>query len=396
MVMPKVTVAPPPPVPFRYGLQSVVLNRADNLDRVLAGGVEWDSQTCGWRPHGYVDPSCNDDVLSGGYVSVRWVPGTDPATADLYATPNLDPTAVESGARWAYVTVDGGPKLRVTANTLFANVTRGDPVTLTMIDPYSNTAGDPVTVTIPTTGTGTYLTGGETPRIAGGLRPTMDATPEAGPRDTYGQGPFSVFMSYDCAGVPADQARDVLQRRFEASEAAAVEEIVWYRTPFGSGMTSFKDSAYNPTSPDTATGIVDAVARLEEAFYWDRTELGAIHAPRWVYPLAANAGLIVRDRNQLRTPTDTLWAFGVGYQASNGPADATASAAAGQAWMYMTGPLAQWRSDVTVQPDAGASFDRLTNNTGLVAYRTYVVAWDCYVVSTLADLKAAAGGGGGF
>src|SRR5881392_4148077 len=50
-MMPKVTVLPPPFTPPRYGLQSVVIPRADG--RADLGGVEWLSETCGNIDHTY-------------------------------------------------------------------------------------------------------------------------------------------------------------------------------------------------------------------------------------------------------------------------------------------------------------------------------------------------------
>lgn len=398
MVYPKLTVSPPTSAPYRYGLQSVVIPRTDDVDRALLGGVEYNPDTCGWTSSTFWrDPECDPALLTRVYLNISWAQNAgDPTKADLTGFIN------GGGGRWAWVTVDGGPQVRVRFGAgypIATAVDRNVPITVSFLDPYSNQVGS-ADIVVPAAGAlGAITYPDALPEIqASAVKNPVNDSAHAGLWSPVGATPFTVYSSFDCAGVSVAEARERLTAQFALREPVAVEEAFWYGRSDAFGMSpTLQSSPYSGTWPETATGIREAVARLEDAYYWWATNMGVIHAPRWVYPFAAAAGLIVRDRNVLRTPLDTLWAFGVGYNAYEGPDDATASAGDGQAWMYMTGPVSQWRSEVLINPPAEQALDRFTNHVELVAERTYLLAFDCHAVSVLADFNAAAGGSdGGF
>lgn len=290
MVYPKLTVAPPLSVPYRYGLQSVVVARQDQVERALSAGVEYDPETCGRDSNYWRDPNC-------------------------------------------------------------------DPLLLAPFD---------------------------APQQVG----TWD--------DPVGATPFTIYSQFSCAGVSIAEGRERLLAQFALREPIAVEEAFWNGDLLALGISpTLASSEYVAASTAPVTGVAAAVAHLERAYYAVATTQGVIHAPRWVYPYAAQAGLLVRDGNVLRTPADTQWAFGVGYSGDQGPADATDVATADQAWMYMTGPVSQWRSDVMVLPPDDAALNLTSNLVELIAQRTYLLAFDCQAVSVLAGFDQVAGGGGG-
>lgn len=207
--------------------------------------------------------------------------------------------------------------------------------------------------------------------------------------------PFTIYHSASRSGNPFDDVKARLQNEFAAVEPVLVEQAFW-NGQGGEAAPNLVSSAQAAPFGETAAGIVTALAYLENGYHAQASQEGVIHAPRWVYPFAAGAGLAIRDRNQLRTPGGAVWAFGVGYNAQVAPGWATATATGLQSWMYMTGPVYQWRTEAVVNPpDIGSALNRATNDIELVIERTYVLAFECAAVAVLADLAPAAAGGGG-
>lgn len=207
--------------------------------------------------------------------------------------------------------------------------------------------------------------------------------------------PFTVFHTATRSGNPFDDVKARLQNEFAANEPVWVEQAFWAGQG-GAAAPNLVGVAQAAPFGETAAGIVAAVAYLEHGYHAGATQEGVIHAPRWVYPFAVAAGMALRDRNQLRTPAGAVWAFGVGYDTSIAPDWATGAATGLQSWMYMTGPVYQWRSEALVNPpDAGAAFNRTTNDVELVIERTYALGFECAAVAVMVDLAAASGGGGG-
>jgi hypothetical protein len=90
-------------------------------------------------------------------------------------------------------------------------------------------------------------------------------------------------------------------------------------------------------------------------------------------PTFAAWNLVVKDRNQYFTPCGTRVVVGAGY-ANVGPDGLVALP--GTAWIYATGQVFGYRSDVffTRVPE---SFDRAENTVRMLAERTYVLGFEC-------------------
>ena len=368
-MMPKVTVLPPPFTPPRYGLQSVVIPRADG--RADLGGVEWLSETCGNIDHTYwADPGRTPPPPGANVgVSVDWTAAGAPGEA------NVTVAVTATGRRSIDVQIQGQPRVAAWAGATSSagTVDRGAPFTITAVDPHSGTT-DTDTFTVPGGGAGGH-SGDLTLTGVPFLKDAQGAT-AAG---RYGRGePFTVFHTLGCAEHDLDGSRSRLERGGQTLNAPVLTDTT------------------ETTFPIRVEGITAALARLEESFYWSNSVQGIIHAPRWVYSHAANAGLIVRDRNILRTPADTMWAFGTGYDSYTGPAGTGETAADGESWLFMTSPVSQWRSDTQVLPTVrDAALDRSTNDVEMLAERTYVLAYECDAIAVLASFPAGGGGGGG-
>lgn len=395
---PKLSVTAPPAAPYRYGLQSVVIDAGIGGGRFEMSGVEYLMDSCRLdATRVWVDTACDPSMYDPDPLAtqidgqVLWR-ADDALTASVSFFLNSG-----GGSRVVLVSIDGtGLSKRIRTGFQqqagFSGIARGATYTVHVTDVVS---GETTTVSLtvdpnPTTSgsaTITPLTGLTAQK---GAATTGDDSPDL----TTGV-PFTVVASYGCAGITGEEARNILARRIVQYEPAAVEKVFWEGT-YGI-YPSLRNGYVEPTDPLRPTGIVRAVAALEDAISWNGfAGTPIIHAPRWVYPFAAAANLIVRDRNVLRTPADTMWSFGSGYTSIIGPHDQdTETVDPFQTWMYITGPIQQWRSDVFINPDAAGSLNRETNVVEAVAERTYVLAQDCKSYATLADLTFQAGGGGG-
>lgn len=395
---PKLAVTAPPAAPYRYGLQSVVINAGDGAGRFEMSGVEYLMDSCRldatrvWvdtaSNPGTYDPDPLATQLSG---DVSWS-ADDALTASVSFS-----LSSGGGSRDVLVSIDGtGLSKRIRSGfrpvQAFSGIARGATYTVHVTDVVT---GETTTVSLTVDPNPT--TSGSTP-----ITPLTGLTAQKGAATIGDDGPdlatgvpFTIVASYGCAGISGDEAQQILARRIAQYEPAAVEKVFWEGTY---GITpSLRNGYVETTDPLRPTGIVRAVAALEDAMSWNGfAGTPVIHAPRWTYPFAAAANLIVRDRNVLRTPAETMWSFGSGYTAGIGPHDQDAETVDDfETWMYITGPIQQWRSDIFINPDSRASLNRETNVVEAVAERTYVLAQDCQAYAALADLTFHAGGGGG-
>lgn len=199
---------------------------------------------------------------------------------------------------------------------------------------------------------------------------------------------FTVYASFDCSliGLPdTDQAAEALAR----SEAAQVGRAFWTGQA-GGQATVWPHLADDATLDDpqgirlqtAATAVLasadDAavvIGALDAALADQYGGQGAVHVP-----LAALATLQARslvrpdgDTGRLLTPGGHLVVAAAGYTGS-GPDGA--AAAAGTAWLYATGALFGYRSDVTVREFPG-TFDRSNNTVRKQASRAYLFGWEC-------------------
>jgi hypothetical protein len=378
--IPLARVEAPTPVPFRYGLQSVVIPRTD--ERALLAGIEQESAGCDYLyPNVYREPWCDEDVPPAEY------------GLSVYVRPDASgPTAVEVGIypqqrRWMRVTVDGtlfftrggSGEIEWTGIVVLA----GADVEVTATDPSTGaTNTETLTVSDPRS---------ETQASLGSVNITGVREVKHGPQDfTLTEArPFTIYSTSSCAGLSYEDAKRRALAAFESREQAWVEWIFWEDIL----------AAGSPEQPYVSpVGVVQAVAELEDTMSLKWSEQVVIHAPRVVYPYAAAAGLIERDKNQLRTPAGSLWSFGVGYDRWTAHDDVDWGSIDTGAGMYATGPVYQWRGDTIVLPDnAGQALDRISNEMEMVVERQYMLGFDaCTYAATVVDLAAPAGGGGGF
>lgn len=202
--------------------------------------------------------------------------------------------------------------------------------------------------------------------------------------------PFTVVASDECGTVGPrglDRVADRARASLAAGEAYAVEQIlatgddeagaaIWDAGELADGARFFTDDA----SVDTVGAAADptlAVAALEETFYENEHMAGTLHATWPAFMVLARNGIIAPAsgisgaRPHYRTAAGTLVAGGMGYTGAQ--PDGTA-AAAGTSWLYMTGDVHAWRSEVQELSDYGRSDG--SNRRIVAAQRLYTIATD--------------------
>jgi len=317
-------------------------------------------------PSDYVFDSvgCHDGLI--------WEPACGPEfTVTLTVTEVVDELAatVTPGVVGDYeISVEGGPFTALTSTVTIADAA-------------------PVTVTI---------------REAGGLQRSVtltDVDPDAAPDTAFGfqseqttndpktvtegvnhpsGSPFVIVGGYACTLMtepdPEQRARDALA----TVEQRLVEERYW----------TVQLANASPTLPVGATAqpLSTAIAVLEEYARAQSGYVGVLHSSPFLAPFAAKRRLIAETHPEMvkRTPLWTPWAFGGGYLRT-GPAGQGAPAA-GQAWIYLTGPITVHRGPVSVPGKGIGGFDQFSNQNFVIAERSYVVINDCPVAAVLADV----------
>lgn len=221
-----------------------------------------------------------------------------------------------------------------------------------------------------------------------------------------GATPFTVYAEFDCAPVGqglteaefGDKAADALARQ----EAFQVSKAFWTGVAGSSGGTAqttvYPHLAANATLDDPqgirlqtaasplVTGGDDAavaLGQLEYSLAQCYGGQGVIHVPLFALPTFAARGLVrVGDDGRLYTTAGNLVVPGSGY---SGSSNAGAAPAAGTAWIYATGAMFAFRSDVFTRPFP-STFDRTENTVRFMASRTYLFGWECCHYAALVTL----------
>jgi hypothetical protein len=154
--------------------------------------------------------------------------------------------------------------------------------------------------------------------------------------------PWSIYSSFTCTSL-ADwpEARKTAVETLKAKTPASVARELW--TGEQSGSPSLQSTGTDIT-PDTEPLAPLAIDLLTEAF--DECSGGTqptFHVPSLLVGQLLDANRITRSGDRLLTPTGGIVIPGPGYptdgdwgpDASPGPA----AAAAGEAWIYVTGPV---------------------------------------------------------
>ncbi len=212
-----------------------------------------------------------------------------------------------------------------------------------------------------------------------------------------GATPFTIYAEFDCSPIGLADAERAAVDALDRMESWQVERI--FSTGVIDGITGqFPHLAANAEVLDaqglvlqTAASVLVTGAGVDVADGLGRVEAelaacyggqGLIHIPASALPTFAAWNLVTVRDGRLFTPRGNLLVVGNGY-ANTSPAGVTAPA--GSAWIYATGAMFGYRSEVLFT-QAAESFDRAENTMKMLAERTYLLSFSCCHIAALVDL----------
>lgn len=232
--------------------------------------------------------------------------------------------------------------------------------------------------------------GGQAPPPASPLSATAAATDR-------GATAFTIYAEFDCSliGLPeTDQAEDALARSeaYQVSRAfwtgqAGGQPTVWPHLAADTVLDDPQGIRLQTAASPIITGGDDAavvLGALEARLASDYGGQGLVHVPLTALPTFQSRALVRRDPDTgvMLTPGGHRVVAAAGY---TGTGPSGAAPAAGTAWVYATGAVFGYRSDVFVR-DFPSTFDRANNTVRKIASRTYLLGWECVHLATLVTL----------
>ena len=236
---------------------------------------------------------------------------------------------------------------------------------------------------------------GGAPAAASALTPNATQT-------NRGATPFTVYAMFECSPVGQDLALDKAEQALARREPYLVSRTFWTGSAGTSGSaaqtTAWPHLASDTTLDDPSgirlqtaasplvTGGADvatALGSLEAALAVCYGGQGVIHVPLAALPTFAAENLAQEGPDgRLYTPSGNLLVAGAGY---TGSAPSGAAPAADTYWIYATGAMFGYRSDVFVRemPD---TFDRSKNTVKMIASRTYLFGFECCHLAALVNV----------
>lgn len=201
-----------------------------------------------------------------------------------------------------------------------------------------------------------------------------------------GATPFTVYAEFDCSPVGLRDAETVASNALARVEQQQVEAAFWTGTAGGqpvvfphlaadSEVLDAQEMVLQTAASVCVTGADAAhgLGALEQCLADCYAGQGVLHVPRRALATLAAWGLVHDRDGRLMTTAGNLVAVGSGYTGS-GPDGA--DPAAGTAWIYATGAVFGYRSEVQVR-SVRDSLDRAENTLRMIAERTYVLGFEC-------------------
>ena len=210
-----------------------------------------------------------------------------------------------------------------------------------------------------------------------------------------GAQPFTVFTEFDCSPVGLTDAATVARDALARVEHDRVEAAFWTGT-VGGAQTALPHLAADTQIVDTDGIILQSAAsicvtgvdvarglgELEDCLGDCYGGLGIIHIPRFALPTFVAAYLVIERDGGLFTMSGHRIVVSDAYP---GTSPAGVAPAAGTAWVYATGAMIGYRSDVRFFTPR-ESFDRAENTMRMIAERTYLLASECCTQAALITL----------
>jgi len=228
------------------------------------------------------------------------------------------------------------------------------------------------------------------------------AVPEPSPKadnvdNVYrGATPFTVVARFDCSPVGNEDARQIALDALAKTEGYQAERTFWtglvdnktLMFPHLAATTQVVDGQnivlQNPTSI-VVTGSFDVASglgQLEAALAACYDGVGVIHIPVKALPTFVAWDLVSEQNGRLVTANGNWVAAGSGYPGTS-PSGVTPGVE--QSWIYATGAVFGYRSDIEFTQERDA-IDRALNQIQMIAERNFVLGFDCCHVGLLVDL----------
>lgn len=187
--------------------------------------------------------------------------------------------------------------------------------------------------------------------------------------------PFVVITSYTCGlvGYTLEEVEQKVRTRMALREQRAVERRVWQGQPNGSPGGGIPGLFQSATVLDAASCVTEAVEVLEQTLADNGVVGGIIHARPGMSAHLSQAHLLEKQGNRHTTRLGTPVAFGQGY---NGTGPAGQAATTSTEYMYASGRVLIWGSDVMVPP-LRETLDRSTNQVYALAEKFFAVGIEC-------------------
>lgn len=213
-----------------------------------------------------------------------------------------------------------------------------------------------------------------------------------------GATPFTPYVEFDCSAVGNEDAAATATRALAQAEPFRVEHAFWtgqLTTLGGDFVGVFPHLAANTVVVDSGGVLLQSVPvtggpfDVAQGLGFLEAELGecyggrgVIHVPAFALASLMAWNLVVVSGPTLKTPKGNLIAVGDGYP---GTSPAGANPSAGTSWLYATGAVFAYRSQVMIPP-IRESIDRSENTIKMIAERTYVLGYECCHIGALVTL----------
>jgi len=186
--------------------------------------------------------------------------------------------------------------------------------------------------------------------------------------------PFAVVTSYTCGslGFSFTEAEQRVRTRMMLREQRAVERRVW-QGQVSAGLGIIPGLLRGATNIGPAGCVTEAVELLEQALADNGVVGGMIHARPGMSPHLSNNFLVREKGRQITTPLGTPYVFGQGYDGTGPAGEAVTTDVE---YMYASGRVLIWQSDVWVSPP-GQVLNRATNQLSLLGERIYAALIEC-------------------
>lgn len=201
--------------------------------------------------------------------------------------------------------------------------------------------------------------------------------------------PFSVMGSWTCAlaGYSPEDGQAKATRNLLDGEQHAVEWALWTGEADAFAPLDPDQAYHGPRFAHPSTPVIgtvhcarDLLAVIEQYTSHHYVGTPIIHAPRSALSYLDEQVMVTGQR--LETKLGVPIVAGAGYSEANTGPDGTRPAV-GSYWVYVTGAMLVYRSEVFTPPEATAGFYRCNNEFVALAERTYLAGWDCFTAAVL-------------